>query len=341
MSRAHSYVELHCHSAFSMLDGAALPETLAQRAKELGYPALALTDHDELGGAVRFAQAGSELGVAAIIGAELTVGSGKSLSPAHSPLPTTHLVLLAETREGYGNLSTLITLARMNNTRGEPQVDLDTLARHAKGLFALTGCPRGWVPTLAAAGDIDAACEATATLIDIFDRRVAIECWDHGLPEERETSTHLIAIARSLELSWVVTNDVHYARARDRMLHDVLACLKHERTLDEMGTRLRPNAEWYLKSAAQMARRWQHAPEGIRNTLAVAERCAFRMEQLAPTLPAFPLPPGVTADEYLERLVEQGAYERWGGSASERNSTTDNCATSWISSASWGSPAIS
>ena len=232
-----------------------------------------------------------------------------------------HLVLLAETREGYGNLSTLITLARMQSARGEPSVDLDTVARHAKGLFALTGCPRGWVPSLAARGDVNGACEATATLLDLFDRRVAIECWDHGLPEERETSRHLIAVARVLDIPWVVTNDVHYARAQDRAVHDILACLKHQRTLDEMGTRLRPNAEWYLKSAAQMLRRWQHAPEGVRNSLVIAERCQFRMEQLAPTLPAFPLPPGVSADEYLERLVAQGAEERWGvarGDAHER-----------------------
>jgi error-prone DNA polymerase len=329
------YVELHCHSAFSMLDGAALPETLIARAKALGYPALALTDHDELGGAVRFAQAGAELGVEAIIGAEITVAHGATASEVRgeryegrgNPPPTSHLepltsnavhhhlVLLAETREGYGNLSTLITLARMRHPRGEPSVDLDTLARHASGLFALTGCPRGWVPALAASGDHHGACEATATLLDIFGRRVAIECWDHGLPEERETTAHLIAVARALDIPWVVTNDVHYARARDRAIHDVLACLRHERTLDEMGTRLRPNAEWYLKSAAQLARRWQHAPEGLRATLGVAERCAFRMEQLAPTLPAFPLPPGVTADEYLERLVEQGAHERWSGAA--------------------------
>ncbi|HEY8176819.1 MAG TPA: DNA polymerase III subunit alpha [Gemmatimonadaceae bacterium] len=326
------YVELHCHSAFSLLDGAALPELLVARAADLGYPALALTDHDELGGAVRFAQAGSELEVRAIIGAELTivkVGNGKSemgngsgmhydrvpdpFPISDSPFPQSyHLVLLAETRQGYGNLSTLITLARMRNARGEPSVDLDTLARHAAGLFALTGCPRGWVPSLAAKGEVDAACEAAATLLDIFDRRVAIECWDHGLPEERVTSQALMAIAHALNIPWVVTNDVHYARARDRMIHDVLACLKHERTLDDMGTRLRPNAEWYLKSAAQMMRRWQHAPEGIHNTLAIAERCQFRMEQLSPTLPAFPLPPGVSADEYLERLVAQGAEERWG-----------------------------
>ena len=313
MTRDTRYVELHCHSAFSMLDGAALPETLMERARELGYPALALTDHDELGGAVRFAQAGEEFGVSAIIGAELTVGpKDTAFEAGGTSFTNQHLVLLAETREGYGNLSTLITLGRMRQSRGEPCVDLDTVARHASGLFALTGCPRGQVPALAALGDVDGACEATATLMDIFDRRIAVECWDHGLPEERETTRHLMAVARALDLPWVVTNDVHYARARDRVVHDVLACLKHQRTLDEMGTRLRPNAEWYLKSAAQLLRRWQHAPQGVRNTLAVAERCAFRMEQLAPTLPAFPLPPGVSADEYLDRLVEQGADERWG-----------------------------
>src|SRR5699024_9724409 len=96
------------------------------------------------------------------------------------------------------------------------------------------------------------------------------------------------------------------------MVHDVLASLRHQRTLDQMGTRLRPNGEWYLKSAAQVARRWRHAPDGIRATLDIAERCAFRLTELEPTLPAFPLPPGVSADDYLARLVEQGAHERWG-----------------------------
>ncbi len=295
----NDYIELHCHSCFSLLDGAALPEVLAARAANLGLPALALTDHDELGGAVRFAQATREVGIDGIIGAEITIASG------------THLLLLAETREGYGNLSTLITRARMDNPRGEPSVSLDLVAQHARGLFALTGCPRGWVPSLVAGGDLDGACEAAAAIKDAFDGRIAIECWDHGLAEERETVRGLIDVARALDLPWVVTNDVHYARARDRIVHDVLSCLRHDKTLDTMGTRLRPNGEWYLKSAAQMRRRWQHAPEGIVATRAIAERCAFRMEQLEPTLPAFPLPPKVTADEYLERLVIQGAQERW------------------------------
>jgi error-prone DNA polymerase len=196
--------------------------------------------------------------------------------------------------------------------RGEARVTLDQLAAHASGLFALTGCPRGWVPVLAARGETDAACEAAASLLDIFDRRVAIECWDHGLPEERITTARLIEIARALDVPWVVTNDVHYARARDRMTHDVLCALRHQRPLDQMGTRLRPNAEWYLKSAAQIARRWRGNLDGVRTTVAIAERCAFRLDQLNPTLPAFPLPAGVSPDDYLARLVEQGARERWG-----------------------------
>ncbi|HEX5634148.1 MAG TPA: PHP domain-containing protein, partial [Gemmatimonadales bacterium] len=224
----------------------------------------------------------------------------------------THLVLLAQDREGYGNLASLVTRARMDRPRGEPGVDLDTLARHARGLFALTGCPRGWVPSLVAAGDPDGACEAAATLLDVFEGRLAIEVWDHHLPEEKALVRGLLPIARALSIPWVVTNDVHYARAPQRIVHDVLSAIRHRKTLDEMGTRLRPNGEWYLKSAAQMRRRWQHDDAGIRATLAIAERCAFRLGSLRPTLPVFPLPPGVSADEYLARLVAQGARERWG-----------------------------
>jgi error-prone DNA polymerase len=300
------YAELHCHSVFSLLDGASEPEALVARAKALGYPALALTDHNDLGGAVRFAQAATELGVGGIIGAELTVDVGGG---EHA---LTHLVLLAQTRQGYGNISTLITRARMNRPRGEPAVSLDTLAQHAQGIFALTGCLRGWVPTLVAAGDAEGACEAAAALKDIFGGRLAIECWDHHLPEEREVVRQLIPLARSLGVRWVVTNDVHYAHPTGRLAHDVLASIKHQETLDGMGTRLKPNGEWYLKSAAQLRRRWQHDETGLRTSVSIAEQCTFRLADLEPTLPGFPLPPGVTADEYLTRLVEQGAVERWG-----------------------------
>ncbi|HXT48975.1 MAG TPA: DNA polymerase III subunit alpha, partial [Gemmatimonadaceae bacterium] len=299
------YTELHCHSAFSLLDGASHPEALVDRAVELGYRALALTDHDELGGIVAFAQAGDGAGLECIVGAELTVRGDGGDGTTH------HLVLLAEDRAGYGNLSTLITRARMDCDRGRPSLPLDTVAAHASGLFALTGCPRGLVPRRLIAGDAQGARAAAGRLHYIFGGRLAIECWDHGLAEERALLPELIDLARVLRVPWVVTNDVHYARASGRVVHDVLASLRHQRTLDEMGTRLRPNAEWRLQSPARMVERWRHHPEGIRATLSIAERCAFRLSELSPTLPTFPLPPGVSADEYLARLVAQGARERW------------------------------
>ncbi len=315
-----SYVELHCHSAFSLLDGASDPEALVARAQQLGYPAIALTDKHDLGGAVRFAHAAKELGLEGIIGAEISLEPptssrlGAQGGRAAYGLTTKDygLVLLAQNREGYGNISSLITRGRMDNDRGSPSISLDTLARHSAGIFALTGSPNGWVPQLIAADKTDEACEAAASLLDIFEGRLAIEVWDHHLPEERELVKHLIPIARSLGIPWVVTNDVRYVFPTGRAVHDVLACLKHQKTLDEMGTQLLPNGEWYLKSYDQLRRRWQHDEAGLKATLMIAERCKFRLADLKPNLPTFPLPPGVSDDEYLARLVDQGAIERWG-----------------------------
>lgn len=310
-----SYVELHCHSTFSLLDGAAHPEQLIARAVELKMPALALTDHEDLGGAVRFSEAAESAGFKGIIGTELTVeipASAARCTPHAPSLSATHLVLLAQNREGYGNLCSLITRARMDHPRGRPRVTLDTLAAHATGLFALTACRNGWIPRLLARGETAAAQNAAATLSDIFEKRIAIECWDHSLPEERALIPGLHHIANTLHLPWVITNDVHYLTPSGRRIHDVLCALKHGATLDEMGTKLRPNAEWYLKGYEQMARRWRGHEAGLQATLAIAEQCAFRLRDVRPALPQFPLPHGVSGEEYLAQLVEQGACERWG-----------------------------
>lgn len=336
-----AYAELHCHSTFSLLDGASDPERLVERAVALGLTALALTDHDDVGGAVRFATAARTAGLPGLLGAELTVDvplpAGMSATAAHALCARvtaadgtsclrTHLVCLAESREGWGSLCTLITRARLDHPRGEPRVTLEQLAENASGLFALTGCTRGWVPQLLSLGTMLSrpetarlARDAAGRLAEIFDRRVAIECWDHALPEERALVAELIPLAKSLDLPWVVTNDVHYALPRGRIAHDVLVALRHGATLDQMGTKLRPNGEWYLKGPAQLAARWSGNEEGLAATLAVAERCAFRLDALKPALPRFPLPPGVGEDEYLERLVEAGAQERWGGRRTARH----------------------
>jgi error-prone DNA polymerase len=306
------YAELHCHSALSLLDGASLPETLAERAAELGYAALAITDHDEMGGVVRFSTACAALNIGGILGAELTVQVPDAFKTYGTR--TTHLTVLAETRDGYRNIASLITHARMHTDRGAPHVPWDVLTQHAAGVTALSGCPRGWIPQLLAEGRDDAAWHAATQLRDLFGEHFAIECWDHRLPEERVLVRRLRPLAARLGVPWVVTNNVHYARPEGRIVHDVLSALRHERTLDEMGTRLRPNAEWTLKPTSLILKRWRGAEDGVRATLDIAERCAFRLQQLKPSMPAFPLPPGITANEYLSRLVDQGAHERWGTS---------------------------
>ncbi|MFN8878633.1 MAG: DNA polymerase III subunit alpha [Gemmatimonadota bacterium] len=309
------FAELHCRSTFSLLAGASSPEALAARAAALGMPALALTDRDDVGGAVRFAQAAAAAGIAGILGAELSLvppraaGTGEA---TEAPPVATPLVVLAESRAGWGHLTRAITRARLDQPRGLPGLSLDTLAGLAGGCYALTGGPRGWVPSLVAAGREDEACEALAQLRDAFDGRVAVEVWDHGLPEERTIVAGLLRIARALDAPWVVSNDVHYAEPSGRLVHDVQVALRHGRPLDRLGTRLKPNGEWYLKAGAQLARRWRDHPAGLRQSLVIAERCAFRLRDLRPHLPDFPLPPGVGADEYLARLVAQGADERWG-----------------------------
>jgi error-prone DNA polymerase len=313
----YDYVELHCHSAFSLLDGASTPEALVARAVELGYSSLAITDHDEMGGVVRFAAACALNGIGGIIGAELTVsvpfGEGEATR-------RTHLTLLAETRGGYHNLSQLVTYARMHSDRGCPAVPLAVLATHAAGLTALTGCPRGWVPRLLAAGRRDDAWQAACQLRDIFGDRLAVECWDHRLHEELVLVRELQPLARRLGVPWVVTNNVHYATADKRLIHDVLCSLRHGLPLDEMGTRLRPNAEWTLKAESLVRKRWQGAEEGITATGVIAERCTFRLDDLAPSLPeAYQVPSGLTAEQYLEQLVYAGAVRRYGDKFTDKH----------------------
>ncbi|HEY0929228.1 MAG TPA: error-prone DNA polymerase [Gemmatimonas sp.] len=311
----YEYAELHCHSAFSLLDGASLPEQLVTRAASFGYKALALTDHDEMGGIVQFGVAGREHNLDAILGVELTVRM-PHLDGQRGDRRT-QLVLLAETREGYRNISTLVTRARMDSERGSPSVPLAMLRQHATGVTALTGGPRGWIPQLLTEGRPHEAFEAAQELYSIFGKHLAIECWDHRLPEERALVEQMIPLARWLGVPWVVTNNVYYATPEERIVHDALSALRHQRTLDEMGTRLRPNAEWALKDPRLIYQRWRGMEEGVKATVTIAERCTFRLAGLKPNMPPFPLPSGITPDAFLEETVLTGARERWGDGFSD------------------------
>lgn len=296
------YVELHAHSAFSLGDGASTPEALVSRAAELGYTALALTDHNDLGGAVRFAKACGEAGIFPIFGAEITLSD------------RSHLTLLVENPVGWGNLCSLVTRGRMDAPRGEPGVPFEALAEHAAGLVALGGCARGRIPRLLASGRPDEARAEAGRLRDVFGDRFHLELQDHRTHAEASLCADLLELARETGIPWTVTHDVHYAAPEGREVHDLLTCVTRKLTLDEAHRRgvLRPSAEWCLQRPAEMARRWRSAPGGIRRTREIAERCqGFRFGAVGPVHPAFPLPSQWKgADDYLERLARVGLAER-------------------------------
>lgn len=301
-----SYCELHLHTNFSLLDGASHPEDMVARAKELGMPALAITDHDGLYGAVPFFRKASELGIKLIIGAEVTMEGGH------------HLTLLARDMTGYSNLCRLVSHAHLSHSKGKASLDFDTLARHSQGLFCLSGCNKGEIPGLILADKRDEAIACARRYLDIFGKEnFWIELQNNLCPEDRRLCNELVRLARILKVGYVATNNVHYARREGHCLQDILVCIKNRTTLDESHHLRRPNSEFYLKSGAEMAWLFAHYPEAISNTLHIAECCNVDLDFSSYRFPEFPLPQGETAESYLGRLCCEKAKERYGEISSE------------------------
>ncbi|HMF27245.1 MAG TPA: error-prone DNA polymerase, partial [Candidatus Cybelea sp.] len=277
------YAELHAWSNFSFLQGGSHPEELIERAAELGLAAIALTDRDGLYGAVRFAAYARKRGVEAIIGSELTFEDGA------------RIVLLIENESGYANLCELISRAQMRGSKGDSRLQLDDLTHRSDGLIAL--------------GDGERALQYKA----IFGDRFYVELQQHLTPEETRRNVRLVRLARECGIPYVATNAVVYARKDDAIVADVLACVRNGTTLHEAraANRLRPNAEYHLKSSAAMRRLFAAYPEAIDASVAIARRCRFRLERLAGQFPLFPVPEGSSPQRHLRKLVYEGAATRY------------------------------
>ncbi|MBN1120341.1 MAG: DNA polymerase III subunit alpha [Anaerolineae bacterium] len=287
------YAELHCHSNFSLLDGASHPEVLAARAAELGMPALALTDHNAVYGAVRFFRAARTYGVKPILGAEMTLDDGK------------HLTLLVENERGWHNLCTLISEAQQHVPKGEAILPLEALAGRTHGLIALSGCRKGAVTSALLERDRQTALDAATYYRNLFgENNFWIELQNHLLPEDDVVNAQLVGLARQLNLGFVATNNVHYAEPDGSRLQDVLVCINHHTTLNDSHHLRRPNSEYYLKSQAQMAPLFGRYPEALENSLFIASRCNFELAYGLQDLPRYPTPHQMTASEYLRYLCE-------------------------------------
>jgi len=299
MKSEKSYVELHCHSNFSLLDGASHPEDLISRAAELNMPALALTDHNGLYGAIRFYKACLKANIKPVIGAEMTLENGN------------HLTLLAKNNAGYSNLCRLITRAQLEHRKGSPVLNLETLARYSADLLCLSGCRKGELVSLIASGRTEKACEVARRYIEIFGREnFYVELQNNFYPEDEHLCRALVELAGNLRLGYVATNNVHYAKKENHRLHDVLTCMKNRTTLDECAS-LRLNSEFHLKSYEEMAQLFQDYPLAVSNTLAIAGQCNVDLDFSGYRFPEFLLPRGETAEKYLARLCWQKVHDRY------------------------------
>jgi error-prone DNA polymerase len=305
------YVELHCHSYFSLLDGASSPEALVKRAADLGYPALALTDHDGLYGAIRFWQAAHKQGIRPLIGAEITVYS--AVAEAHLAMEEGHLTLLAEGQRGYANLCRLISTGQLAGQKGQPRLTLETLADHADGLLCLSGCRQGLAPAALLEKDTALARQEAGQLREVFSGRFWIELQQHSLPTDARLADELFSLAQRLGVPVVATNNVHYAERSGKQLHDVLTCVHHLTTLSEASTSglLHSNSERFLKSPREMDTLFRDLPQAVRETRHIAERCHVNLDFSAQRLPVFPVAEGHTPISYLRTLCEAGLRQKF------------------------------
>ncbi len=304
------YAELHAHSSFSFLDGASMPEKLAEEAARLGLTALALTDHDGLYGIVRMAEAAAELGVATILGAELSLGLSAPQNGVADP-EGEHLLVLARKEEGYHRLAAAITEAQLRGAeKGRPVYDLDDLARRAGGHWlVLTGCRKGAVRRALGGGQNPGA--QLDRLVELFGaENVVVELFDHGNPLDSVHNDVLFELAQEKGLRVVATGAVHYATPAQHHLHTALAAVRAHRSLDEMDGWLPASGAAHLRSGAEMATRFARYPGAIENTVTIADELSFELRKAKPDLPDQEVPEAHTPMSYLRELVWAGVPDR-------------------------------
>jgi DNA polymerase-3 subunit alpha len=306
------FVHLHVHSEYSLLDGACRIPALVARAHELGMPAVAVTDHGTLGGAVQFYTAAVKVGVKPILGIELYVASDRRARGGVKER-FAHLTLLARDLDGYHNLVKLSTRAFLEGYYYKPRADWELLSEHSAGLICLTGCMSGRASLLLREGNAEAAEAEVGRLVDLFGaENVYVELQDAGLPEQRDLVPLQAALAQRLGVKTVATNDVHYLRHEDAYAHDALLCIQTQSALGDEDRMRYGSDEFYLKSADEMRARFADYPEACDATLEIAERCNVELEFGGILLPHYPVPEGETEATYLRGLCEQGVVRRYG-----------------------------
>ena len=308
-----SFVHLHVHTEYSLLDGACRISGMMDRVKELGQTAVAITDHGVMYGCIDFYKAAKAAGIKPIIGCEVYVTRRTIADRVHGvDNDPYHLVLLCKDRKGYENLCLLVSEAFMHGFYGKPRVDLAMLRKYHEGLIATSACLAGSIPQRLLEEDYDAAKANALELAEIFgEEDFYLELQDHGIPEQRAVNQGIMRIARETGLPLVVTNDAHYLRREDAAMQDVLLCIQTGKTVDDPNRMKFQGEEFYLKSEEELRQLFPGQEEAFANTCRIAERCNLEFVFNEYHLPSFPVPEGYTNEEYFRKLCMDGFRERY------------------------------
>lgn len=309
------FTHLHVHTGYSLLDGAAKIKELVHRAKELGYDSLAITDHGVMYGVIEFYEACIAEGIKPILGCEVYVSPGSRFDRevGKGDERYYHLVLLAETDQGYHNLSKIVTRGFTEGFYYKPRVDMEVLEKYHEGIIALSACLAGEVATHLRKNDYDGARDAAIKYRNIFgEDNYFLEMQDHGIPDQATVNAGVMRLSKELGIPMVVTNDSHYIYAEDWEAHDVLLCIQTNRKVQDENRMRYDGGQYYLKSKEEMAELFPYAADALENTHKIAERCNVKIVFGEQKVPKFDVPDGYTADEYLEKLVYDGMKKKYG-----------------------------
>ncbi len=326
MSQNSSFVHLHVHTEYSMLDGAARVEELVKEVARQEMPAIAITDHGNVFGAFEFNKQARKVGVKPIIGIEAYVAPESRFDKKRVQWAQggeddvsgggayTHMTILAENNEGLGNLFKLSSLASLEGFYYKPRMDRELLSKYSKGLIATTGCPGGEIQTKLRMGAYKDAMKAASDLRDIFGaENFFLEIMDHGIDVENRVKKDLLKLGKELGLPLLATNDLHYTKHEDAGAHEALLCVQSGSTIADPKRFKFDNDEFYLKSASEMRKLFSDFPDACDNTLLIAERCNVTLREGENLLPQFEVPEGESEDSWLTKLANQGLAERLQG----------------------------
>ena len=315
------FVHLHLHTQYSLLDGACQLDRLIAKAKEYRMPALAMTDHGNLFGAVDFYAQASKEGIKPIIGCELYMAPGSRFerTPQDGQYEgANHITLLCRDLVGYKNLIKLVTAGYLEGFYYKPRIDRELFAQHGQGLVVLSGCLNSELGHALLDKDEAKAAQIAKFYLDAVGKEnYYLEIQDHGLEDQRTMTRGVLPLAKRLGIPVVASNDVHYLNAGDHKAHEILLCVQTGKTLRDADRWRFSSQQFYLKSALEMQALFSEVPEALRNTIAIAERCNLELTFGKIRLPKYAVPDGYTLDSYLRKLAEEGLRKRYGEPGAE------------------------